>query len=131
MTKKLNATTEVVREAMKITSKDVRAPKAVRDGKVFKDLMKIIKNAPKDAVVNTRLKNTINIVIFELIAKEYRKEALDIMMRSSKELIGEFLYYYHSGKDNIVCLVIDSAKIELVKKKKMKQGLKDQFGKPY
>lgn len=30
----VNSTTQVVREAMRIVSKDVRAPKAVREGKV-------------------------------------------------------------------------------------------------
>lgn len=35
-TKPINATTEVVREAMRIVAKDVRAPKAVREGKVKK-----------------------------------------------------------------------------------------------
>jgi hypothetical protein len=33
---KLNPTTQIVREAMRIVSKDVRLPKCVRDGKVKK-----------------------------------------------------------------------------------------------
>jgi hypothetical protein len=38
----LNSTTQVVREAMKITSKDVRVPKAVRDGLVNRKMIKKI-----------------------------------------------------------------------------------------
>ena len=34
MKEKINVTTEIVREAMRIVSKDVRAPKCVRDGLV-------------------------------------------------------------------------------------------------
>jgi len=34
MKEKLNATTQIVREAMRIVSKDVIAPKCVRDGLV-------------------------------------------------------------------------------------------------
>jgi len=131
MAKKLNATTQIVREAMRITSKDVKAPKAVRDGKVFKEMTKRIKNPPKDPVVNKKLKKKLSKLIDDLIAPEFRKEALDIMLKSNKERIGELFYYYYSGKENIACLVIDFAKSELVKKKKMKQHKKDQFGKPF
>lgn len=43
---KQNPTTQVVREAMKIVSKDVRAPKVVRDG-IVKPKLKKVRNAKK------------------------------------------------------------------------------------
>ena len=93
-------------------------------------LKSLFKAAPKAPIVNTKLKKKLTEVIKDLIAKEYRKEALDIMTKTNDKRIGEFLYYYYSGLENTACMVIDSAKQELVKEKKMKQGKKDQFGKP-
>lgn len=96
----------------------------------IKDLMKHIKNHKKHLVVNKELKTNLKKIVNELIKKSARKEALEILFKSDKERIGEFLYYYYSDSGNVACLVLDYAKDELVKQKKMKQGKKgkDTFG---
>lgn len=46
--KVLNKTTQVVRDAMKVVSKEVRSPKAVRDGKVKKIVIEAVNSKPLD-----------------------------------------------------------------------------------
>jgi len=94
----------------------------------IKDLMKYIKSRKKRPVVNRYLTGHLGTIIDNLIKKDARKEAIKILIKSDKERIGEFLYYYYSDSGNVACMVIDSAKDELVKQKKMKQGKKDSFG---
>lgn len=77
--------------------------------------------------MNDKLKKHIRIINQE-IRKDARAEALVILEKSSKEIVGEFLYYYHSDIGNICCLVLDKAKSILVREKKMKQRKKDAFG---
>jgi len=78
--------------------------------------------------VNDQIKEHLTKVVKKLIAKEYRAEALDILFHSDEKVIGEFLFYYYSDKGNISCMVIDFAKVDLVKKKKLKQKKNDYFG---
>lgn len=82
----------------------------------------------RPAVVNKTLEKQLKTIVDHLIKKESRKEALKIILSSSKENIGQFLYYYYSDNCNVACMVLDVAKNELVKHKKMKQNKKDSFG---
>lgn len=95
----------------------------------LKDLMKII-GKKKRPIVNKELKAHLKWMVKILIKKEARKEALEILTKSSQERIGQFLYYYYSDSGNVACLVLDDAKDELVKQKKMKKGKigKNTFG---
>lgn len=77
---------------------------------------------------NAAIQKKLTKIVDKLIAKEFRKEALDILFQSDINKIGEFLYYYYADIGNVACMVIDSAKDELVKQKKMKQKKTDQFG---
>lgn len=78
--------------------------------------------------MNAKLKKHIQVIVKDLIRKESRAEAMEILEKSDKEKVGEFLYYYHSDIGNVACLVLDTAKNILVKNKKMKQRKKDSFG---
>ncbi len=95
----------------------------------MKEALDRIKNSPKPPVVNNKLKIQLEKIVKELIAKEHRDEALKILFKSDAKRIGEFLYYYYSDSTNVACMVIDSAKNDLVKSGKMKQKEKDNFGK--
>ena len=94
----------------------------------MKEALKRIKNSPKPPVVNAKLKIQLEKIVKKLIAREYRDEALKILFKSDSKKIGEFLYYYNSDIGNVACMVIDSAKNDLVKAGKMKQNKKDHFG---
>ena len=67
-------------------------------------------------------------IIQEVIKKEARQEALTIMQNASKEEIDEFYKYYNKNSYNIVCLVIDKIKFDLVKKCLLPQNNDDEFG---
>lgn len=93
-----------------------------------KEALEKIKNSPKTPVINDKLKIQLEKIVKKLIAKEFRDEALKILFKSNSKNIGEFLYYYYSDNTNVACMVIDSAKNDLVKSGKMKQNKKDHFG---
>lgn len=78
--------------------------------------------------MNNKLKKHLQSIIKKLIKKSARAEALKILEKSSREKVGEFIYYYHSDMGNICCLVLDVAKNVLVKNKTMKQRKNDSFG---
>jgi hypothetical protein len=82
----------------------------------------------KPPVVNKNLDKHIKSIVNKLVRKDARKEAIKILTASTSETIGQFLYYYYSEIGNVACMIIDSAKDELVKKKKMKQKKSDAFG---
>ena len=63
------------------------------------------------------------------IHKDFRKEAESILMLTTDEYKQEFLEYHENDKGNICCLVLDFAKRDLVKEKKMIQNKNDVFGK--
>jgi streptomycin 6-kinase len=90
-----------------------------------------LESKKKLPAVNDELKKNLKSIIDDLIRKDSRKEAMKIITASDKEKIGEFLYYYYSGTGNVACLVIDAAKLDLVRAKKMKQKPGDSFGKPF
>ena len=75
----------------------------------------------KQPVVNKKLKKQLEERISELIDKKYRKEALDILLKTDSKLLGDFLYYYYSNIGNVACMVIDKAKSVLVKNGKLNQ----------
>lgn len=94
----------------------------------MQDLKRLLKSKKKRETVNKQLKTHLKNIVNELIKKSARKEAFEILCKSSRERIGEFLYYYYSDIGNVACLVLDSAKDELVEKKLMKKGKKGSFG---
>lgn len=78
--------------------------------------------------MNSKLKKHIRIIVKDLIKKESRDEAMEILEKSDRIKIGEFLFYYYSDMGNISCLVLDISKDILVREKKMKQKKNDSFG---
>lgn len=72
--------------------------------------------------------------ITEAVISEIRKdcwhEAKIILMLTTDKNRDDFLQYHLEDKGNICCLVLDFAKQELVKEKKMIQNDNDNFGKP-
>jgi hypothetical protein len=94
----------------------------------IKELKALLKNRKKPEVVNKQLKTHLSNVVNELIDKPHRKEAIEILNKSTRECIGEFLYYYYSDIGNVACLVLDKAKDELVAKRLMKKGKNGSFG---
>jgi len=54
-------------------------------------------------------------IIKDLISKEFRKEALEILDNSTEEERKKFSDYYNSEKYNICCMVLDTIKDRLVK----------------
>lgn len=88
--------------------------------KYFADALKELKNMPKPPIVNQHLNKHLRQVVNDLVARKYRKAAMEVLTKSSEEIIGEFLYYYHSDSGNVACLVIDRARKILVKKRKIK-----------
>lgn len=72
-------------------------------------------------------KNIKKIVTYE-ICKEARKEALEILKKCTKERFEEFIKYHNKDQGNICCMVLDSAKIELVSSGEMTHNESDHFG---
>ena len=64
------------------------------------------------------------------IRKDCWREAKIILSLTTDKNREDFLEYYLEDKGNICCLVLDFAKMELVKEKKMIQNDNDKFGKP-
>jgi hypothetical protein len=64
------------------------------------------------------------------IRKDCWHEAKMILMLTTDKNRDDFLQYHNEDKGNICCLVLDFAKMELVKEKKMIQNDNDNFGKP-
>lgn len=64
------------------------------------------------------------------IRKDLHHEAEIILMLTTDKNREDFLQYHKEDKGNICCLVLDYAKRDLVKEKKMIQNDNDEFGKP-
>lgn len=62
------------------------------------------------------------------IREELRYEAMTVLLLTTDDNREEFLKYHREDKGNICCLVVDKAKEELVKEKKLKQNKNDGFG---
>lgn len=71
---------------------------------------------------------TINKIIAEVIKPEARIEALGIMKLAEQKDIDDLIKYYKAKSFNVVCLVIDKAKSDLVKSGKLTQKEDDNFG---
>lgn len=63
------------------------------------------------------------------IRKDLHQEAKDILSLTTDKNRDDFLQYHKEDKGNICCLVLDYAKRDLVKEKKMIQNDNDEFGK--
>jgi hypothetical protein len=68
-------------------------------------------------------------IVDEVIRKECRKEALEILSLSDSKGIEEFKYYYNENNHNICCLHLDFLKSKLIKSGKMEDN--GCFGKPF
>jgi hypothetical protein len=75
--------------------------------------------------LSKELKNAVEYHIHD----DFREEAKTILMLTTDEYKQEFLEYHEKNKGNICCLVLDFAKRDLVKEKKMIQNENDAFGK--
>jgi len=100
--------------------------------KSHKSVMKSIKRildgkAKPTKVMNDTLKSSLIKIIDKEILKEARPEALKLLLKATKQEIGEFLYYYHSDSVVTPC-VIDSIKDRLVAESKITYKVGDHFG---
>lgn len=66
--------------------------------------------------------------IKNVIRKDAGYEALKILLRADEKFSKDFLKYYKKDQLNLCCLVLDSAKDDLVEKGKMNQNVNDAFG---
>jgi hypothetical protein len=73
-------------------------------------------------------KVSIKNVIKKLIREDLRPEAMSIVNIASQYRINELIRYYNEGKDNNVCMHLDTIKKELVFYKLMEQKDTDTFG---
>jgi hypothetical protein len=78
---------------------------------------------------NKKQPSTIKQIITEVIAKQYRYEAMIIIDKCSRFRINELIKYYNLGKLNSVCMHLDLIKEELVFYKILEQKETDIFGK--
>jgi hypothetical protein len=58
-------------------------------------------------------------IVKEVIAKEYREEAMDILSKSSQKDVDKFIRYYKKGNYIACCMQLDSLKTKLVEDKLM------------
>lgn len=76
-----------------------------------------------------KLSKEITAAIRYEIRKDLYQEAKTILELTTDKNREDFLQYHMENNGNICCLVLDFAKRELVKKKKMIQNDDDNFGK--
>lgn len=77
-----------------------------------------------------QLSEEINKAVQSELQKDCWHEAKMILMLTTDKNREDFLQYHKEDKGNICCLVLDLAKQQLVKEKKMIQNDNDKFGKP-
>jgi hypothetical protein len=65
------------------------------------------------------------------IAEEYREEAIGIIELTTDDIRNEFLDRHNKDDGNICCLILDYAKITLIKEGKLTAKNSDGFGKPF
>jgi len=58
-------------------------------------------------------------IVNEIIRKESRQEAINVLNQATNDEINEFINYYNDEKHNICCLVIDTIKDRLISENKM------------
>lgn len=76
-----------------------------------------------------KLSEELTKAVKEEIRKDCWHEAKTILMLTTDKNKEDFIQYHKEDKGNICCLVLDFAKMELVKEKKMIQNDNDNFGK--
>lgn len=67
-------------------------------------------------------------IVNDVIKEDARKEALDIINKSSDKIKMEFYEYYKNNNLNSFCLHLDFVKYNLVKEGKIEQKFSDNFG---
>jgi len=102
--------------------------KYVSHDSVMKQVQKILDKPQKKEVVNKELKIVLTKLVDKLIIKHARAEAMKLFKLATEKEVGEFLYYYHSDKHNICCMVLDSIKDRLHKEKKLPNRIGNNFG---
>jgi hypothetical protein len=65
------------------------------------------------------------------IAREYHKEAYEILDLTTENIRKEFLKYHEEDKGNICCMVLDKAKSDLITEGKMQDEINSAFGHPF
>ena len=65
------------------------------------------------------------------IAEQYRDEAIEIIELTTDDFRNEFLDYHNRDIGNVCCLILDTAKIELIKEGKLTVKDTDSFGKSF
>jgi len=68
-------------------------------------------------------------IVNEVIRKDCRKEAKEILSLSTNRDVKEFIKYYEKKDFNICCLHLDFLKSKLIKRGKMNKG--GCFGNPF
>jgi hypothetical protein len=95
---------------------------------VMRQLALVVKGKGKtDKVMNAELESSLIKIINKEIVDYGRTEAMELLMKATKEEIGVFLYYYHS-ESILVPAVLDTIKDRLVKEGKLKFKKNDTFG---
>jgi len=84
----------------------------------------------KRPVINAYLKKYLQKIINKELGKEYRIEAMKILLKAKREEVAEFLISYHSDGVNagICCLALDFIKDRLVKDKEVGENFCKKFG---
>jgi len=72
-----------------------------------------------------------NKIITYEIAKQFRKEAKEIIKLTTDKHRQDFIDYHNKDQGNICCLVLDAAKRDLILEGKMILNINDGFGKPF
>ena len=81
------------------------------------------------APVNPLIKECYKAITYE-IAKQFRKEAREIIMLTTDKDRQEFIDCHNKDQGNICCLILDATKRDLVKEGKMTFNKSDGFGQP-
>lgn len=69
-------------------------------------------------------------IIDSIIAIEYREEAKEIIRLTTKKNRLDFIKYFKNDQGNICCLVLDTAKFELIQKGIILYNNGHAFGNP-
>ena len=77
------------------------------------------------------MREEIKKIIKEVIRKDLCKEAMEIMELADEEFVNDVIKHYEKNSFNIVCMAIEFAKYDLVKKGKMKYEPNDGFTSPF
>lgn len=79
-------------------------------------------------VVNKELKTVLIKMVNKVIIKHARAEAMKLLNLSTEKEVSQFLYYYHSDKHNVCCMVLDSIKDRLHKENRLPNRIGKNFG---